>query len=79
MTRANARIELAIKGQMGQPAACMMENKEVLRSSEKIAIGLWRTVHLRLPTNVVDNFVEKYLQNCCSAMIDAPCDALMTN
>jgi len=39
----------------------------------------WRKVHHWLPTIVVDNFGEKCLQNCCQAMIDAACDALMTN
>jgi len=83
-------MELAIKGQIGQPAACMMENKGLLRSSGKLPLDYgarwrakkrvcWRKVHHWLPTIVVDNFGEKCLQNCCQAMIDAACDALMTN
>jgi hypothetical protein len=34
MTRANARMEQAISGQIGQPAACMIENKWNLRADE---------------------------------------------
>jgi hypothetical protein len=32
---AKATIELAIKGQIGQPAACMMENKGKLHANVK--------------------------------------------
>ena len=32
ITKASAKIEQAIKGQIGQPAACMMENNVMLRS-----------------------------------------------
>ena len=32
ITRASANIEQAIRGQIGQPAACMMENNVMLRS-----------------------------------------------
>ena len=35
MTSANARMEQATRGQMGQPAACMIENKWNLRADEK--------------------------------------------
>jgi hypothetical protein len=31
---ASAKIEQAIRGQIGQPAACMMENNESLRADE---------------------------------------------
>jgi hypothetical protein len=38
MTNARANIELAIKGQMGQPAACMIENNMTLRSEWKCRV-----------------------------------------
>jgi hypothetical protein len=37
MTMASAKMEQATSGQMGQPAACMIENNGSLRSSENAA------------------------------------------
>jgi hypothetical protein len=68
MTSAKARMEHATRGQMGQPAACMMENKGTF-SAQRIAsaadyrvLGGCRinpTGCRTTPTEVVDNFVQK--------------------
>jgi hypothetical protein len=39
MTRANAKIEQATRGQIGHPAACMIENNARLRTNKYS--GLW--------------------------------------
>ena len=71
MTSAKARIELATSGQIGQPAACMIENKLDLRADEMprdYHAGLFRGDEGgrrrlsrvgRRPTKYVDNFVKK--------------------
>ncbi|WP_232229828.1 hypothetical protein [Polaromonas glacialis] len=41
ITSASATMEHASRGQMGQPAACMIENNAHLQSD--IGAGLWRT------------------------------------
>ncbi|WP_426146293.1 hypothetical protein [Polaromonas sp. DSR2-3-2] len=41
MTSASATMEHASKGQMGQPAACMIENNAHLQTD--IGAGLWRS------------------------------------
>jgi hypothetical protein len=53
-----AKIELAIRGQMGQPAACMIKNKSTLHGVN--AMQLWPSLlAIQLPTEIVDNFVKK--------------------
>ena len=70
MTSARASTEQAISGQIGQPAACMMENKLDLRTDETPCDygprgpgsnpGRASLVSaVKQPTVVVDNFVEK--------------------
>ena len=46
MTSASAAIEHATKGQIGQPAACMIENNAHLQTD--IGAGLWLTESVRI-------------------------------
>jgi hypothetical protein len=72
MIRASARMELATNGQIGQPAACMMENKNEPHAdgkpvdygprAESCGFGWLRqrlTQPFASPTEHVDNFVQK--------------------
>jgi hypothetical protein len=59
--KAKAKIEQRISGQMGQPAACMMDNKKIPSS-----LGLGRALiigeclGLRVTPISVDNFVKNF-------------------
>jgi len=71
-------MEQAIKGQIGQPAACMMEIKEIPRSVKMprdggvaqccgIMAQGERRLTVRKITYSVDNFVENTRQKCLAA------------
>jgi hypothetical protein len=78
MTRAKARIEQATSGQIGQPAACMIENKWTLHADE-----MPRNYHPRSkstsPTESVDNFVSNWPVKYRQAALGLACDRSMTN
>jgi hypothetical protein len=66
MTSASARMEQATRGQIGQPAACMIESKSGLRDGVAVqdAGDYGAPADYGLPiafrfTEVVDNFVQK--------------------
>jgi hypothetical protein len=70
ITRARPTTEHAIRGQIGQPAACMMENKSELQAKTG-GWAMWnygavrnacmaRFVGAQLCTATVDNFVDKH-------------------
>ena len=74
ITMARANTEQAMRGQIGQPAACMMENKWSLRTDAMLRdYGVrWR------PTEHVDKFVQNYCPRGWEAAPKRGFDRLMT-
>ena len=60
MTSASATIEQASKGQMGQPAACMIENNAHLQTD--IGAELWRTSARKIRRRLLGSC-------CCQAAV----------
>jgi hypothetical protein len=72
MTSARAKIEQAMSGQIGHPAACMIENNAYLRTNKLNRIMAHWNLRIselwRLPsTQLVDIFVENYHPSCHEA------------
>jgi hypothetical protein len=88
-----ATTEQAISGQMGHPAACMMENKGVSDGRAGSGDGRGEALSDSTPTMSVRNLpgvgemltfpVDKYVENCaCMCRQPAPfgkCDRSVTN
>jgi hypothetical protein len=71
-------MEQATSGQMGQPAACMIENKKPPREATADAGRLWRTACRTPPTKIVDNFVKNTGWKALEAAPVKACDNSMT-
>ncbi len=86
-------MEQATSGQMGQPAACMIENNGTLRADEMLrdygphSEGFLRITELarqsfqvrRSPTECVDNFVNNWVGIRRQPAPVRACDKSMTN
>jgi hypothetical protein len=78
-------MEQATKGNMGQPAACMIENNIFLQvlcpACDEFVAELSPMAHSGFhrdcPTELVDNFVDKRVVNPAQAPPGRPCDNLM--
>jgi len=82
MMSANPRMEQAISGHMGQPAACMMVSKTALRNGKTALDYGLPTLHVTetvLPTFSVDNFVKNHGAGTRKFSIGAARVGLMEN
>jgi hypothetical protein len=93
MINASARMELAISGQIGQPAACMMESKRVSALGGKLPGDYGAQVCVRAgpggdlahaqfagsPTEIVDKLVQNPGISPAHPLPERVCVELLTN